>query len=49
MLVRVIQINIIFCDMHEHFVSSIYGQNLTRYTMGTNKPGTGTEVVYAYN
>ena len=25
--------------MHERFVSSIYSQNLTQYTMGTNKPG----------
>ena len=31
--------DIIICDMHEHFVSSIYCQNLTRNTMGTNKPG----------
>ena len=31
--------NIMFDDMHEHFVSLIYGQNLARNTMGTNKPG----------
>ena len=31
--------DIIFGNMHEHFVSSIYSQNLTQYTMGTNKLG----------
>ena len=29
---------IMFGDMHEHFVSLIYGQNLARNIMGTNKP-----------
>ena len=31
--------NIMFGDMREHFLSLIYGQNLARNTMGTNKPG----------
>ena len=31
--------NIMFGDIHEHFLSLIYGQNLARNTMGTNKPG----------
>ena len=31
--------NIMFGDMHEHFLSLIYGQNLAQNTMGTNKPG----------
>ena len=30
--------DIIFGNMHERFVSTIYSQNLTQYTMGTNKP-----------
>jgi len=31
--------NIMFGDTREHFLSLIYGQNLARNTMGTNKPG----------
>ena len=31
--------DIIFGNTHERFVSSIYSQNLTQYTMGTGKPG----------
>ena len=30
--------DIIFSNMRKNFVSKIYGQNLTRITMGTNKP-----------
>lgn len=30
---------IMFGDMRKHFVSLIYGQNLARNIMGTNKPG----------
>ena len=31
--------NIMCGDMREHLLSLIYGQNLARNIMGTNKPG----------
>ena len=37
--------DIIFGDMHEYFISSIYDQNLARNTIGTNKPGRGSSTV----